>query len=151
MSKTRTEMNYVYNGLGFPIILEEVTFRSIRGEWLLKIDVEKVADAIIKVLPEKPTGLTGSEIRFARTYLKLSKRKLAERLNVSHTAVNKWEQTEEKRAHIDPLVEVALRAFIRLQLQSEDDQDFINFYKGIMGEAKNFSKEVESGPIHLAM
>lgn len=149
MSTTRTKKNYIYNGFGFPIILETAEFRKVRGQWLLKVDVKKLAELVIKILPEKPTGLTGAEIRFARTYLDLSKRKLAEHLNVSHTAVNKWEQSDEKKAHIDPLTEVALRSFIKLQIN--DDKDFINFYKGVMDEAKNFTKEVESEPLKVAI
>ena len=149
MSSTKTKKNYVYNGLGFPIILEQATFRKIRGEWLLKLDVLKIADAVFKILPHKPTGLTGTEIRFARTHLNMSKRKFAEHLNVSHTSVNKWEQSEDRKAPIDPLTEVALRSFIKLQVN--DDQDFSNFYRGIMDEAKNFTKENEGEPMKIAI
>ncbi len=149
MTDTKTKKNYIYNGLGFPIILEEATFRKIRGEWILKLDVKKLADVVFRVLPHKLTGLTGAEIRFARTHLDMSKRKLAEHLNVSHTAVNKWELSEQSKAHIDPLVEVALRSFLKLQVGG--DEDFPNFYRGIMDEAKNFMKEAETEPMKIAI
>ncbi len=149
MSTTKTKKNYAYNGLGFPIILEEATLKKVRNEWLLKIDVLKLAEAVFKVLPSKPTGLTGDEIRFMRTHLDLSKRKFAEHLNVSHTAVNKWEQSEDKKAHIDPLTEIALRSFIKLQ--GNDDKNFSSFYRGIMDEAKNFTKKTENEPMKIAI
>lgn len=149
MSNTKIKRNYIYNGLGFPIILEKAVFRKIRNEWLLKIDVKKLADAVIKVLPKKPTGLSGAEIRFARTYFELSKRKFAECLNVSHTAANKWEQAEDTKANIDPLTEVALRSFIQLQIN--DDKNFSNFYRGVMDDAKNFTKEVDYEPLKIAI
>ena len=149
MSNTKTKKNYVYNGLGFPIVIEVATFKKVRNKWLLKLDIKKLSRIVFEVLPDKPTGLTGNEIRFARTHLGLSKRKFAEHLNVSHTAVNKWEQSEERKAHIDPLVEVALRSF--LKLQSDSDKDFPNFYRGLMDEAKNFTKEVESEPFKIAI
>lgn len=146
---TKTKKNYIYNGLGFPVILELAHFHKVGKQWLLKVDIKKVASAVFAILPYKPMGLTGSEIRFARTHLDLSRRKLAEHLNISHTAVNKWENAGEARAHIDPLVEVALRSF--LKLQTNNDQDFPSFYRGIMEKAKNFSKEVDSQPIKVAI
>ena len=149
MSTTKTEKNYIYNGLGFPIILEKATFKKIQNKWLLKVDVLKLSDIVFNILPEKPTGLTGAEIRFARTHLDLSKRKLAEHLNVSHTAVNKWETSDNEKAHIDPLTEVALRSF--LKLQTNDDIEFPNFYRGIMYEAKNFSKIDVVEPLRIAI
>lgn len=149
MNTTKTKKNYVYNGLGFPVILAEATLRKIRGEWLLKLDVKKLSDAVFKELPHKPTGITGAEIRFARTHLDMSKRKFAEHLNVSHTAVNKWESSEQNKAHIDPLVEVALRSFLKLQVN--EDKDFPNFYRGIMDEAKNFMREVDAAPLKIAI
>lgn len=149
MSNTKVKNNYIYNGLGFSIILEKATFTKIRKKWILKLDVLKLSDIVFRVLPSKPTGLTGSEIRFARTHLDLSKRKLAEHLNVSHTAVNKWELSENKKAHIDPLTEVALRSF--LKLQTNNDQDFPDFYRGIMDEAKNFTKESENDHLKIAI
>ena len=147
MKDAKMKKNYIYNGLGFPVILEKALFIKIRNEWILKIDVKRLANIVFTALPNKPTGLTGAEIRFARTHLDLSKRKFAEHLNVSHTAVNKWEQSGENKAHIDPLTEVALRAFIKLQL--DNDKDFIKFYKRIMNEAKNFANEIE--PLKIAI
>lgn len=148
MSSTKTIKNYVYKGLGFPILLEEVTMDKVRGKWLLKIDINKLAKVVFKALPSKPSGLTGAEIRFARTHLGMSKRGFAQHLNVSHTAVNKWEQTLESKAHIDPLVEVALRAFLRLQVE---EKNFSVFYKEIMDEAKNFMTIGEGTPLKIAI
>ena len=49
MSNTKIKKNYIYNGLGFPVILEKATFKKVRNEWLLKLDVIKLADAVFKV------------------------------------------------------------------------------------------------------
>ena len=69
MKNTKTKRNYIYNGLGFPVVLELATFSNIRGKWHLKIDVLKVAQSVFKSIPYKKSGLTGAEIRFARTHL----------------------------------------------------------------------------------
>ena len=149
MSNSKKQKNYIYNGLGFPILLREAEFRKIRGEWLLKVDVEKVAYEVIKALPIKPAGLTGAEIRFIREYFNLSKRKFAEELNVSHTAVNKWEDTEQEKAKIDPHVEITLRAFIKIRLH--EDKDFSNFFKGLMDESKKFADDLDNEPLSIAI
>jgi transcriptional regulator with XRE-family HTH domain len=148
MKKTKSTKNYTYNGFGFPIILENATLKMVGGTWLLKIDVLKISKTVFNALPHKPTGLTGAEIRFARTHLGLSRRKLAKCLNVSHTSVNKWERTEQEKAHIDALVEVALRSFMKLQ--ANEDDDFSNFYREIMNEAKNFANDSEVTPLKIA-
>ncbi len=149
MSNSKKKKNYVYNGLGFPILLKEAEFRKIRGEWLLKVDVKKVSDEVIRALPTKSAGLTGAEIRFIRTYFDLSKRALASELNVSHTAVNKWESAEQDRAKIDSHIEIMLRAYIKIKLR--EDKDFSNFFKGLMDESKKFADELDKEPLSIAI
>ena len=149
MSNVKKKKNYIYNGLGFPLLLKEAEFRKVGGKWLLKIDIEKVSHEVIKALPTKASGLTGAEIRFIRTYFDLSKRALACELNVSHTAVNKWEDTEQEKAKIDPHVEITLRAFIKIRLH--EDKDFSNFFKELMDESKRFADDVENEPLSIAM
>lgn len=46
--KTKIEPTFLYEGLGFPIELENVTMININDEWHPKIDVRYVADEIIK-------------------------------------------------------------------------------------------------------
>jgi DNA-binding transcriptional regulator YiaG len=149
MTNTKTQKNYLYNGLGFPIILQQANFKKISGKWLLKIDVQKISDIVMKALPSKLMGLTGAEIRFARTYFGLSKRKFAEELNVSHTAVNKWEEADQEKARIDPHIEIMLRSFIKLKLNQEND--FSNFYRGLIDDSKNFSAETNNVPLSIAV
>ena len=149
MSSSKKLKNYIYNGLGFPVLLQEAEFRKISGKWLLKIDVEKVSDEVMKALPTKPVGLTGSEIRFIREYFNLSKRKFAEELNVSHTAVNKWEDKENEKAKIDPHVEITLRALVKIKLHQ--DNDFSNFFKLLMYDSKRFADDLENAPLRIAI
>lgn len=137
MEKFRTKKNYIYNGFGFSLIIENAIFYYRMGDWLLELDVLGVADRVIRLLVVKPSGLTGGEVFFARTYFNFSKRKLAEKLNVSHTAVNKWEDRGNDKAHMDILTEVAFRSFVKLQLN--EDKDFPRFYREMMNDAKKFA------------
>jgi DNA-binding transcriptional regulator YiaG len=149
MINIKTKKNYLYNGLGFPIILKQADFKKIGGKWLLKLDVHKLADKVIKAIPSKPVGMTGAEIRFARTYFELSKRKFAEELNVSHTAVNKWEEADQEKAKIDPHTEIMLRSYIKLRLNQESD--FSNFFRGLMDDSRKFSDTTENEPLSIAV
>lgn len=148
MSKSKHVKDYLYEGLGFPIILKDAEMRLIRGEWLLKVDVEHVADILIKALPTKSVGLTGAEIRFIRTYFDLSQRKFAEELNVTHTAVGNWEEADQGRAKIDAHVEINLRAWVKLKL--DEKKDFPDFYKHLIEDSKHFGDRAVQ-PISIAL
>ena len=84
---------YEYFGLGFLIVLKNVVCLKIYEQWHPKIEVEKVADIAFHDLIEKASTspLTGNEIEFIRTYLNLSKKAFAEKLNVAQTTISRWE------------------------------------------------------------
>lgn len=46
--EAKIEPNVLYMGLGFPIELENVEMIKFNDEWLPKIDVQYIADEIIK-------------------------------------------------------------------------------------------------------
>lgn len=46
--KTKIEPTFLYEGLGFPIELGNVEMVKFNTEWLPKIDVQCIADEIIK-------------------------------------------------------------------------------------------------------
>ncbi|EDN72296.1 conserved hypothetical protein [Beggiatoa sp. SS] len=73
---------YEYLGLGFPMTLKNVVCFNIYEQWHPKIDVEKASTS----------PLTGNEIEFIRTYLNLSKKAFAEKLNVAQTTLSRWEK-----------------------------------------------------------
>jgi DNA-binding transcriptional regulator YiaG len=85
---------YEYLGLGFPMKLKNVVCFKIHEQWHPKIDVEKVAEDAFHHLLEKAStsSLTGNEIEFIRTYLNLSKKAFAEKLNVTQTTLSRWEK-----------------------------------------------------------
>jgi DNA-binding transcriptional regulator YiaG len=126
----KTVKNYIYNGLGFPIILDKVIFKKITGEWLPQIDVEAVSDLVLRALPSKPSKLTGDEIKFIRTFLGKSKSAFAEIFKLSHTAIAKWEKSEQNFAPISSSQEIVLRLYVK-DLLNVSNKDFYNTYKKI--------------------
>lgn len=127
-SKEKKSKAFLYDGLGFPVLLENVVFHLIRGEWLPKIDIEKLAGEAFKRLPSKPAKLTGNEIKFIRTYLNKSRSAFAETFKLSHTAVAKWEKAGDAIAPISPSQEMVLRLYLEDTLKVSD-RDFYKAYK----------------------
>lgn len=91
--KTKIESTFLYDGLGFPIELENVEMININDEWLPKIDVQYIADEIIKKLATQEERLTGNQVKFIRSYFSMPRREFGETVDhESHTAVSKWEK-----------------------------------------------------------
>ncbi len=98
MMQKKWVSEYKYWALGFPILLKNIKFFKIEGQWQPQIDVKKIAnDAfynIIKKAMESP--LIGKEIEFLRTHLKMTKKEFAEKLNVHRKTIARWEKTGNK-------------------------------------------------------
>lgn len=127
----KIEKKYIYNGLGFPIILHNVEMVEFDGEFQPKIDVRKIADSAIKKLVVQPTRLTGNQIKFIRTYLSKSLRQFSEIVNESHMAVKKWENFKEKPTNMDKNIEILLRLHIYnyIAMESLKNKNEINKFK----------------------
>ncbi len=111
--KKKTVKKYTYEGLGFSIELTKVQMLLVDGEWSPKIDVRKVAENVMKILPFQEERLTGSQIHFVRSYFEMSLRKFAtEVVKESHMAVSKWEKFSHKSTNMDSNTETMLRLYI---------------------------------------
>ncbi|TIE07564.1 hypothetical protein DIZ66_12300, partial [Legionella pneumophila] len=70
--ETKIEPNLLYEGLGFPIELETVEMIKFNDEWLPKIDVQYIANEIIKKLAIQEERLTGNQVKFIRSYFSMT-------------------------------------------------------------------------------
>lgn len=127
--KTKIEPTFLYEGLGFPIELENVTMININDEWHPKIDVRYVADEIIKKLAIQEERLTGNQVKFIRSYFSMPLREFGETVvHESHTAVSKWEKCEDEITNMNENTEQVLRLYIIEQTQTQTKADQKNFY-----------------------
>ena len=127
--KTRVEPTFLYEGLGFPIELENVEMINIDDEWHPKIDVHYVADEIIKKLAIQEERLTGNQVKFIRSYFSMPLREFGEAVvHESHTAVSKWEKCEDEITNMNENTEQVLRLYIIEQTQTKTKADQKNFY-----------------------
>lgn len=144
---SKFKRNYSYSGLGFPVVIDQAEFIKRGKLWILKVDIEKIADNVIIALLTKRSGLSGSEIKFIRTYFNLSRLEFADLVIASEILVKKWESSGLKKADINPAQEVLIRAFVKLILHG--DAGFSDFYKGLLGEAGSFKRSFSNKPIKV--
>lgn len=131
--KKKIIKKFKYEGLNFPIELLNVTMVMVDGEWHPKIDVRKVADAIIKEIPFQKERLTGSQIKFIRTYFEMSLRDFALKVvNESHTAVAKWEKFDGKSTNMDINIEILLRLHVIERVVAKSQKQKNKFFDNYM-------------------
>lgn len=117
---TKVEPIFLYEGLGFPIELENVEMINISDEWHPQIDVRYVADEIIKKLAIQEERLTGNQVKFIRTYFSMPLREFGETVvHESHTAVSKWEKCGDEITSMNENTEQVLRLYIIEQSQTK--------------------------------
>ncbi len=86
---------------------------SIDGEWTPRIDVRKIAEKLMRILPFQEERLAGSQIHFIRSFFEMPLRKFGtEVVKESHMALSKWEKFEHKSTNMDSSTEIILRLYI---------------------------------------
>jgi DNA-binding transcriptional regulator YiaG len=110
--KTKQVKRFVYEGLGFPIVLINVTFVNKRDVWTPAIDYNKLQKHVLLALSHKSTALTGNEIHFIRTYFEMTLECFGKHFGVTHVAVLNWEKMGNKPAKASPTTELCLRLLI---------------------------------------
>lgn len=127
--KTKIKKNYIYEGLGFPIQLDQVELVEIDGEWHPKVNVKKVADLVIRNLATQEGRLTGNQVKFIRSYFSMPLREFGEKVvHESHMAVSKWEKKGDLPTIMNSNTEHELRLFIIENLHEKDKVSKSKFY-----------------------
>lgn len=142
MNKKRD--TFIYEGLGFPIRLVNTPLKKVHGEWVFDFSMGAFQKTVLMMLVNKPSLLTGPELRFIIDYFEMSYRDFAKIFGVSHVAIVKWEKEESK---MNPSTEVCLRLYILNHLKVTD-KEFRKIYLKINPE--NLSHyEDENGPLEV--
>lgn len=119
--KKKKIKKFIYEGLGFPIVLKNVPVIEIRGEKILDINFNGLQKAVLLSLCHKPMPLTGNEIKFVRKYFQLTLAEFGEKFGCSHPAVIKWEKHGNRFAKIEPTTDVCIRLFIFSHLNGKSN------------------------------
>lgn len=143
--KTKMVKNYLYDGLGFPIELDDVELCFIENDWHPRIDVYKVADDVIKKLAVQETRLTGNQVRFIRSYFSMPLREFGEKVaHETHGAVRKWEQKGDNPTSMNSNTEHELRLYIIEALHSKTHEPKSKFYDLYIATKRFFSSDTDS-------
>jgi DNA-binding transcriptional regulator YiaG len=112
METRKVAKRFVYKGLGFPIVLVNVTLVKKRDVWTPAINYNKLQKEALLALAHKPVALTGNEIHFIRAYFEMTLENFGKHFGVTHAAVLTWEKMGDKCGKINPTTELCIRLFI---------------------------------------
>ena len=135
MAKRKIEKEFIYHGLGFPIVLKNVPMIELRGVWTPDINFNILQKVMLLALAHHPADLTGNQVHFIRAWLGLTQTEFGKILGVTHPAVVKWEKTENKSSKMNLSTQRELRLYLLDHLLSEDE-DFRKAFKLIINTTK---------------
>ena len=134
----KTRKRYVDHGLGFPVVLLNAPMAKVRGQWALHVNYDYYQKAILHLLAHKTSRLTGSEVKFVRTFFEMTARAFAERFSVKHPAVLKWEGKGDVSTQMTWSTEKDIRLSIldELQDKASNIHALYRSLKGVVVESK---------------
>lgn len=110
--ETKKKKKFIYEGLGFPVVLINITLIKKRDVWTPAIDYNKLQKQVLLALSHKPFPLTGNEVHFIRTYFEMTLQHFGKQFGITHVAVLHWENMKNKSAKINPTTELCIRLMI---------------------------------------
>lgn len=134
--KKKIQKVYADPGFGFPVTLLNVPMVEVRGEWVPEVNQKELQERVVEALVFKNSRLTGSEIRFIRLFADMTLEKFAERFDVSHPAVLKWEKSGLQATAMMWTTEKDIRLFALKNL-SPKAQKFIIAYEQLVDVAQD--------------
>jgi DNA-binding XRE family transcriptional regulator len=139
--ETKKTKKYIYEGLGFPVVLNNVSLVKKRGIWTPAIDYNKLQKEVLLVLSHTSFPLAGNEIHFIRTYFEMTLDDFGKQFGVTHVAVLNWEKTGDKPAKINPTTELCIRLMI-LEKLNMNNQVFRDTFREF--DFQHIAKEQKS-------
>lgn len=138
----KIQKRFVYEGLGFPVVLLNVPMGRVRGTWTPLVDYNKLQRDVVEALAYRPARLTGNEIHFIRSYFGMTLSEFGDRFSVSHPAVIKWENAGEEPTAMKWVVEKDIRLFILDRLSSKPTA-IGKLYRELQQEPEQGPKPIE--------
>lgn len=127
--KMREVNNFVDYGCGFPVIVARVQKLPWgKDDEIIIMSHGKYSQAVPRALAEKPTRLTGNEVRFLRLHYEMPLAEFGKLFDVSHPAVKKWEGKRDVATGMAWSTEVLIRLYVlnRLGVKARAFQQIYN-------------------------
>lgn len=126
--KKKIQKTYQDYGFGFPVTLLNVPMVEVRGEWIPDVNQKELQQRVVEALVLKPARLSGSEIKFLRLFADMTLEKFAERFDVTHPAVLKWENAAAQATAMNWTTEKDIRLFALKRLKPKA-KEFVVAYE----------------------
>jgi DNA-binding transcriptional regulator YiaG len=110
---------FLYEDLGFPILLVNAPMKKVFGEWVIDINLNRLRREALDHLIHKSTPLVAGELRFIRKYLEMSAIDFGKILGVTHAAVLKW---ESGKSRISMATDLCIRFYILQRLHAKNEE-----------------------------
>lgn len=124
----RMVRKYVYEGFGFPIVLNKVMLREFEGGWYPEIDHHDLALKTIKNLPLQHQRITGAQLKFIRHYFDMTLDKFAKDVVFkSKSDLMKLEKALKPKMTVSD--EMMLRLYIHGKVSVKTQKDKAGFFK----------------------
>ena len=140
--KKKIQKIYQDNGFGFPVTLLNVPLLQVRGEWLPSVNQKELQSLVIQALVVKPARLTGNEVRFIRQFNQMTLEQFAERFDVTHPAVLKWEKSKNSITGMAWTTEKDIRLFA-LNALNPRAQQFMAAYQRLVEVAEDVATPIK--------
>ena len=111
----RIEKNFLYHGLGFPVILDEVIIEIDGDEEYYQINFESIQiQALNHIMSDPNVELTGGMLKFVRQTLEMSTDEMAQLLKKVKSTISKWETNKrEEFIKLTPLDKFRIKTEIK--------------------------------------
>lgn len=102
---------YIFNGFGFPVELQNVPAKEIRGNIEPVINYKNLALRVISEIcsDENENPLTGRQVFFLRNHLGMTLREFGKLLEVTHPVIKQWEKCDDNPTKMSDSTEKILR------------------------------------------
>jgi hypothetical protein len=140
--KKKIQKIYQDNGFGFPMTLLNVPLIQVRGEWIPFVNQKELQSLVTQALVVKPARLTGNEVRFIRQFTQMTLEQFAERFDVTHPAVLKWEKTKNAITGMAWTTEKDIRLFA-LNALNPRAQQFMAAYQRLVEVAEEVATPIK--------
>lgn len=116
--------SYTFKGFGFDVLLKNVSVKSIDGEEYPEIKIRELKNDTAKALLRSRQRLTGHQLKFLRTYLKMSFDEVAAKLHIPSSTLRSWEKKGTHATGLSLEQEKAFRILVTNQLLDQEKSTF---------------------------
>jgi DNA-binding transcriptional regulator YiaG len=100
-----------WEGFGFPVILNRVTFKMTpQGYKIMDVNMKRLRQEVLLALVLKKSLLSGAELKFIRSSLEMSQKEFANFIDVAgHSSIAQWERKNTKATGMSFHTELVMR------------------------------------------